>query len=250
MITFIASPSYRTGKSIECETTARQELDRRALELHGFGVDGYKFPESFQEIREEYCPKVKAASSCIHHYAYTCLKPLPRQLVKLFVADNKTAADACQSSSDVVEDRVIPYFKCLNRALPNLNECVKKTAHALNHINYHVAGINSEKRFAYTCREYHDLNACFTGSVRSCCSDQVQEIARAYFDRTTHSTSGFLCRFYSKESVKDLPPLDLAHGFAESSSGYKHDYQSILSGLVDLYQRANEEVIDAKVQVV
>lgn len=177
------------------------------------------------------------------------MKPLPRQLVKIFVADNKTAVDACQSSPDVVDNRVIPYFKCLNKALPNLNNCVKKTAHAMNHINYHVAGINSEKRFAYMCREYHELSTCFLGSVRSCCSPEVQDIAKVYFDRGTHSTANFLCRFYPKESsvIKNLPPLDLDHGYAESNSGYKHDSQSILSGLVDLYIRANEEVIDAKV---
>lgn len=222
------------------------------MELQGFGVDGYVFPETYADIQETYCPRHKSASSCVHHYAYTCLKPLPRQLVKIFVADNKTATDACQSTPDVVENRVIPYFKCLNKALPNLHECVKKTAHALNHINYHVAGINSEKRFAYTCREYHELAQCFTGSVRSCCSAEVQEIAKVYFDRGTHSTSNFLCRFYPRNSqaLMLLPPLDLAHGYAESSSGYKHDSQSILLGLVDLYQRANEEVIDALQKVV
>ena len=216
------------------------------MELQGFGLEDYSFPETPEEIQSEYCPRHRAASNCIHHFAYTCLKPLPRQLVKIFVADNKTAVDACQSSSDVVDNRVIPYFKCLNKALPNLHECVKKTAHALNHINYHVAGINSEKRFAYTCREYHELSSCISSSIRSCCSAEVQEIAKVYFDRSTHSTANFLCRFYPKDSaaLKALPPLDLAHGYAESSSGYKHEAQSILSGLIDLYNRANEEVID------
>jgi len=238
-------------RSIECEKDERVILDQNALELQNFGDESFIFPETLEEIEGKFCPRVKKASNCVRHFAHTCLRPLPRQLVKLYVADNKTAVDACQSTPDIVQNRVIPYFQCLNKILPTLHDCAKKAAHALNHINYHVAGINSEKRFAYTCREYHELSCCFQQNVKESCSPDVAEIAKVYFDRGTHSTANFLCRFYSRDSpvLKALPPLDLAHGYAESSSGYKHDSKSILVGLIDLYTRANDEYIDTVTQV-
>jgi len=234
-----------TARSLECGKDARVILDQRALELTNFGDSSFRFPETEVDIDDWYCPRVINAAKCIKNYAYTCLRPLPRQLVKLFVADNKTQTDACEGSPEVRRDRIIPYFKCLNRAVGGIHECARKTAHALNHINYHVPGANAEKKFQYTCREYHELSCCIQQQLRESCTPDVAEIAKVYFDRATHSTANFMCRFYPKDSpfLRDLPPIDydgddMLHTSCENS-------KSILVGLIDLYNRANEEIIDA-----
>lgn len=213
--------------------------------MTNFGDMSFRFPETEADIDEWYCPRVINAAKCIRNYAYTCLRPLPRQLVKLFVADNKTQSDACEGSPEVRRDRIIPYFKCLNKAIGGIHECARKTSHAMNHINYHVPGANSEKKFQYTCREYHDLSCCVQQQLTLSCSPDVAEIGKVYFDRATHTTANFMCRFYPKESpyLLDLPPIDYTddanlHTSCETS-------KSILVGLVDLYNRANEEIIDA-----
>ena len=195
-----ASPagSVRAARSLECGKDARQILDQRALELTNFGDTSFRFPETEADIDDWYCPRVINAAKCIRNYAYTCLRPLPRQLVKLFVADNKTQTDACEGSPEVRRDRIIPYFKCLNKAIGGIHECARKTSHALNHINYHVPGANSEKKFQYTCREYHELSCCVQQQLLQSCSPDVTEIAKVYFDRATHSTANFMCRFYPK----------------------------------------------------
>ena len=74
------------------------------------------------------------------------------------------------------------------------------------------------------------------------CPADLAEIARVYWDRDSDATSKFLCRFYPANSaaIESLPPLDLNHVHSESY-GHRHEAQSILLGLIDLYNKASEE---------
>ena len=239
------SPAERESRllaHLSCDKESRNALDQRALELIGLGDPSFRYPESDAELELEYCPRVQTASNCIRHYANYCLRPLPRQLVKLFVADNKTESDACQSTADVKRDRMIPMFRCLNKAINSIHSCAARAAHALNHINHHVTGADTEQRFAYTCREFHQLSCCYRQQVELNCPPDLAEIAKVYWDRDSDATAKFLCRFYPPNSaaLETLPPLELNHIHSESY-GHRHEAQSILLGLIDLYNKASEE---------
>lgn len=85
-------------------------------EVTNFFFQNGKLYKTDAEIDDELCPLSKNASRCLQNYAKFCLKPFPRQSLKLLAYEAQEYVEKiCNKSENNVErERYVKYSKCGN----------------------------------------------------------------------------------------------------------------------------------------